>query len=213
MAEVQAHGFSFEKWVCETFFAGYCGNYMQKWDVSAEGNRSPFLPVHWRQVPVSIKTAKYGSPIGLGDVLRQRQSDVPFIMIAGFWRQRTATEKWIEDIGAAYFSVEAWSALWGEVSLQDLRTIDLVVKNLQLHYTLARQEARAWKKATASLPTSRFVINPKIDSKSQRRIQCSLPFRAFWNAVGREPALHDRPVLFEMAFPNPIISSGRTFNA
>jgi len=33
MVEVQHHGFSFEKWVRNTLFQGYCGNYMQKWDI------------------------------------------------------------------------------------------------------------------------------------------------------------------------------------
>lgn len=73
MVEVQAHGFSFEKWVRDHFFSGYIGNYMQKWDVPAEQNASDAVPAAFRNLPVSIKTAKIGSPIGLGDVLRQRQ--------------------------------------------------------------------------------------------------------------------------------------------
>lgn len=213
MVEVQSHGFGFEKWVQDTFFDGHRGSYMDRWDVPSEQNGSAPIPAELRNISVSIKTAKYGSPIGLGDVLRQRQVDVPFLMIVGFWRQRTATEKWIEEIGVACFSEEAWAALWGQLTLQDLRTIDTIIKNLQLHYTLARQEARAWKRATAALATSKLVVNPKIDSKSQRRIQCSLPFSAFWAAVGREPIRQNNPQLFGVSFPNPILSSPRTFNA
>jgi hypothetical protein len=186
---------------------------MDKWDVPSEQNGSAPVPVELREIPVSIKTAKYGSPIGLGDVLRQRQVDVPFLMVTGFWRQRTANEKWIEEIGVAYFTVEAWAALWGQLSLPDLRAIDVIIKNLQLHFTHARREARAWKAATAAVATSKFVINPKIDSKTQRRIQCSLPFAAFWTVAGREPLRQDGPELFGVPFPNPIVSSARTFNA
>ena len=211
MVEVQIHGFTFEKWVCDTFFEGYSGNYMRKWHVPAEQNSSDLVPLAWRGLPVSIKTAKYGSPIGLGDVLRQRQIDEPFLLITGFWRQRTAAEKWIEDIGVVAFPPGAWSALWGQLTLEDLRVIDAVVKNMDLHYSHVRLEARAWKKATQALATSAFVVNPKIDSKTQRRIQCSLPFKAFWTAVGREPKPQDLPELFGLPFPNPISSSARTF--
>ena len=213
MTEVQFHGFTFEKWVRDTFFEGYVGNYMQKWDVPASTPRSPCVPDAWRMLPVSIKTAKYGSPIGLGDVLRQRQIDEPFLMIVGFWRQRSATEKWIEDIGVAYFPSGAWASRWGELSVDELRAIDILIKNLDLHYSNARQAARAWKNTTAALRTSAFVINPKIDSKTQRRIQCSMSFVAFWTATGRQPKPRDAPELFGVPFLNPIRSTARIFSS
>jgi hypothetical protein len=121
MTEIQIHGFTFEKWVCDTFFEGHTGSYMRKWDVSPEANNGSLIPASWRGLPVSIKTAKYGSPIGLGDILRQRQIDVPFLMIVGFWRQRAPTEKWIEDIGVAGFSLEGWSGMWGQLSIDRCR--------------------------------------------------------------------------------------------
>lgn len=213
MVEVQFHGFTFEKWVCDTFFDAYCGNYMRKWDVPAESNTGDIVPAAFRGLPVSIKTAKLGSPIGLGDVLRQRQIEEPFLMITGFWHQRTATEKWIEEIGVVAFPAGAWSTLWGVLTLEELRKIDAVVKNMDLHYTQVRQEARAWKKSSPALATCAFVVNPKIDSKTQRRIQCSLPYQKFWSVVGREPTPRDQPELFGVPFPNPISSSARTFAA
>ncbi len=211
MAEVQIHGFTFEKWVCETFFDGHTGSYMRKWDVAPEANYGPAIPVPCRGLPVSIKTAKYGSPIGLGDILRQRQIDVPFLMIVGFWRQRTLSEKWIEDIGVAEFSLEKWSDLWGRLSLDHLRSVDLVVKNMDSHYSEVRRQAREWKKTTPEVSSSSFVVNPKIDSKSQRRIQCSLPSSVFWTAVGRAPQRLDAPELWGVPFPNPMSSSARSF--
>ena len=211
MTEVQIHGFTFEKWVCDTFFDGHTGSYMRKWDVSPEANNGSTIPAPWRGLPVSIKTAKYGSPIGLGDVLRQRQIDEPFLMIVGFWRQRAPTEKWIEDIGVAGFSLENWSGLWGQLSLDHLRSVDVVVKDMSLHYADVRRQARQWKKTTIEVSSSSFVVNPKIDSKSQRRIQCSLPFSVFWAAVGREPRRQDAPELFGVPFPNPMSLSARSF--
>lgn len=213
MVEVQSHGFSFEKWVRDAFFDGYRGSYMQKWDVPPDRNVHPSIPERWRNLPVSIKTKKYGCAVELGDVLRQRQIDHPFLMIVGFWRQRTPEEKWIEEIGVAYFSIQAWVNLWGQLSLERLREIDAVVKDLSQHYTVVRDRAKQWKKNTPAVATSAIVVNPKIDSVVQRRIQCSLPFQRFWLQVERTPVPSDTPTLFGISFPNPIISSRRTFNA
>ena len=135
MVEVQAHGFSFEKWVRDHFFSGYAGTYMQKWDVHPDHNIHDAVPIQFQKLPVSVKTAKLGSPIGLGDILRQRQIDHDFLMIVGFWEQRTKTEKWIVDIGCASFLAADWQSLWGQLTLAEIHQIDAVVKNMGEHYS------------------------------------------------------------------------------
>lgn len=212
MVEVQSHGFTFEKWVRDAFFGGYHGSYMQKWDVPSEQNNYNATPAELQGIPVSIKTAKYGSPIGLGDILRQREINHPFLMIVGFWQQRTHAEKWFEEIGVVCFSEAHWSSLWGVLALTHLRQIDAVVKNPAEHYSVVRETVRTWKRTTPEVVTSRIVVNPKIDSKTQRRIQCSLPFSEFWRHAGREPIRQDQPKLFGIGFPNPVKSSARKFN-
>ncbi len=212
MVEVQFHGFTFERWVRATLFGDYQGSYMQKWDVPPDENNHEALPSRFRGLPVSIKSAKYGSPIGLGDILRQRQIDRPFIMIVGFWNQRSPQKKWFEDIGWAHFSADDWSALWGELAIEHIRPIDAIIKNLSEHYSSVRTKAQKWKRNTPEVKTSRIVVNPKIDSKTQRRIQCSLPFSEFWRQAGRQPQRCDHPSLFGFDFPNPVVSSARTFN-
>ena len=81
MTEVQSHGFVFEDWVKNTFFSGYKGGYSDKWDIPCEFNKK------YGGIPVSIKTAKYGSTIGLGDACRQFDTKENFLMIVGFWKQ------------------------------------------------------------------------------------------------------------------------------
>ena len=169
------------------------------------------VPIQFQKLPVSVKTAKLGSPIGLGDVLRQRQIDHDFLMIVGFWEQRTTTEKWIVDIGCAAFLAADWQNLWGQLTLAEIQQIDAVVKNMSEHYSTVRAKAQQWKGLPA-VGTSTLVINPKIDSKTQRRIQCSLPYSTFWKYAGRKPAPQDCPELWGHVFPNPIKSSARTFN-
>jgi hypothetical protein len=211
MVEVQRHGFSFEKWVRNSLFGEYEGNYMQKWDIPPARNQHQSIPPDFWNIPVSVKTAKYGSPIALGDVLGQRSIDEPFLMIAGFWRQRSPSEKWFEDIGWVKFTPAKWGALWGSLSLSQITEIDRTVKNLDSHYSVARRRAQEWKTRVVSSSGSRIVINPKIDSKKQRRVQCSLPFHDFWDAVGRKAEIHDSPLLFDLPFHNPVISSSRSF--
>lgn len=211
MVEVQSHGFTFEKWVRDHFFSGYAGNYMQKWDVPPDQNNHTSVPSKFHNLPVSIKTAKLGSPIGLGDVLRQRQIDRDFLMIVGFWEQRSKTDKWIVEIGCARFSAADWQNLWGQLTLVEISSIDAVVKNLSEHYSTVRRKAQEWKRG-AAVKSSVIVINPKIDSKTQRRIQCSLPFKTFWEVVGRAPQTQNEPELWRQVFPNPIKSSARTFS-
>ena len=212
MVEVQRHGFTFEKWVLDVLFGGYTGNYMQKWDVPPDGNQHELIPPDFRNIPVSVKTAKIGSPIALGDALRQRSIDEPFLMIAGFWRQRSPSEKWFEDIGWAKFAPDDWNSLWGSLSPGQITELDRLVKNLETHYSVVRKQARDWKIRVASNSGSRIVVNPKIDSKKQRRVQCSLPFQVFWEAVGRKAEIHDTPLLFGLPFENPVILSTRSFN-
>lgn len=67
------------------------------------------------------------------------------------------------------------------------------------------------KRIMTATAGSRIVINPKIDSKKQRRIQCSLPFRDFWECSGRDAQGRDCPELFGFPFGNPILSSARKF--
>ena len=76
--EVQGHGFTFENWVHDTIFDSYeAGSYTDEWDVGKDFN------VNHGGVPVSIKTAKYRSPVGLGDALRQFRISEDFLLIVG----------------------------------------------------------------------------------------------------------------------------------
>jgi len=185
---------------------------MQKWDISPDRNNHHLIPENLQGVPVSVKSAKYGSPIGLGDIIRQRSINRPFVMIAGFWKQRTEKEKWFEEIEAVLFTPETWESLWGDLTLDKIRPTDTCIKDLNIPYAEARTIAKDWKKVHVAPSNSTIVVNPKIDSKKQRRIQCSLPFTAFWQHACRDPLPRDSADLFGAQFPNPVISGARTFS-
>lgn len=204
--EVQQHGLVLEQWVRDTFFDGYRpASYTQKWDIPAAANR------RFGGVPVNPKAAKYGTPVDLGDALRQFKIDEPFILVLGFWRQE-GDEKRFVNLTAPRIEPAAWKKLWGPVTLADLQRLDAVIKDKSLTPAQARAAALKIKNAPP-FTQSIIVVNPKIDAKTQRRLQCSLRFDDVFRhlAPDADPQPQDHPVLWGVAFPQPVASKPRAF--
>lgn len=210
MSEVQRHGFDFENLVKEIFFAGFTAIYTQKWDVPAVANFSAKVPPEFHNLPVSIKTCKFGSPIGFGDALRQFKNDEDFLLIVGFWKQSGNYKNFVAVEGVKILAND-WKKLFLPLILEDLALLDSTIKNLDLHYSVARVRAKEIKKLEKFKQT-KIVLNPKIDSKTQRRLQCSLPFDVFWkDFTGKESYQNVECELFGEKVPNPFLSGQRIF--
>lgn len=204
--EVQQHGLVFEEWVRDTFFDGYKPpSYTQKWDIPAAANQ-----VHGG-VPVNPKAIKYGAPVDLGDALRQFDIAEPFILVVGFWRQE-GDEKRFVNIVAPRIDPAAWRKLWGPITRADLARLDAVIKDKSLTPEQARSAALKIKSAPP-FTQSVIVVNPKIDSKTQRRLQCSLRFEDLFKhlAPDADPKAHDHVALWGAEFPQVVASKPRTF--
>lgn len=204
--EVQQHGLMLETWVRDTFFDGYKpASYTQKWDIPADANK------HHGGVPVNPKAAKYGTPVDLGDALRQISIDEPFILVIGFWQQEDDTKRFV-NIVAPRIEPAGWKKLWGPVTLADVRRLDAVIKDKSL--TLEQARAAALKiKSTPPFSESVIVFNPKIDSKTQRRLQCSLRFADVFKHLvpGGNPAVQETAALWGVPFPQTVASKPRAF--
>lgn len=210
MAEVQRHGFDFENWVKETFFAKFEAKYTDKWDIPSESNCLEILPQEFRKLPVSIKTCKFGSPIGFGDALRQFKNDEDFLLIVGFWKQSGNYKNFVAVEGVK-ITKDIWQKLFQPLDLQDLSLLDSTIKNTELHYSEARKSAKEIKNSNKFKQT-KIILNPKIDSKTQRRLQCSLPFGVFWkDFVGKESYQNINCELFGEKVLNPFLSGQRIF--
>lgn len=204
--EVQLHGLVFETWVRDTFFDGYTpASYTQKWDIPAAAN-----PLHG-EVPVNPKAAKYGTPVDLGDALRQFKIDEPFLLVIGYWRQEGDMKRFVNII-APRIEPAAWKKLFGPVTLADVRRLDAVVKDRSL--TPAQARAAAQKiKSTPPFTQSVIVFNPKIDSHNQRRLQCSIRFADVFThlAPASTSAAHNNATLWGVPFPQVVASKPRAF--
>ena len=203
--EVQKHGLVFEAWIRDTFFEGYQpASYTQKWDIPAAANK-----LHGG-VPVNPKAAKYRTPVDLGDALRQYDIAEPFILVIGYWQQDGDKKRFV-NIVAPRMEPEAWRKLWGPVTRADLERLDAVIKDRTLSPAEARRQAQAIKDAPP-FTQSVIVVNPKIDSKTQRRLQCSLRFEDVFKFLAPEtdPATQTVPSLWGVAFPGEVTSAPRT---
>lgn len=202
--EVQLHGLVFEKWVRDTFFAGYRpASYTQRWDIPAAENKEHGT------MPVNPKVAKLGTAVDLGDALRQYEIDEPFMLIIGFWQQDGDVKRMVNII-APEISPELWRKLWGPVTYADLLKLDAIIKDTGPSIEETRRRALQLKNAP---PFSAAIIqvNPKIDDQGQRRLQCSIRFRDVFQylAPGADPKPQEHPALFGVEYPGPIASKPR----
>ena len=211
--EVQAHGLMFEHWVCDAFFDGYrSSEYTRKWDVPGEANRlaDPALA----GLPVNPKAARFRSPVGLGDALRQFDVDEPFLLVLGYWEQAGPEEKRFVKILAPRVEPAVWRALWGPVTRADLERLDAVVKDRSLAPEEARRRARAMK-SRPPFSEAVFILNPKIDEWGQRRLQCSLRYEDVLArlAPGTSPEADAAPALWGRPVPAAPASAPREFSS
>jgi len=193
--ERQHHGVVFEKWVRDTFFEGYMpADYTQKWDIPARVNKNH------GQIPVNPKTARYGSAIDLGDALRQFDTNQSFWLIIGYWKEEKGRKR-IVNITAIRVTPSAWRKLWGKVTREDLMKFDALIKDRSLSREEVRRRAQELK---SQPPFSDAIVtfNPKIDWKSQRRLQCGLRFTDVFArlAPNASSGIQARPELWGVPF-------------
>ncbi len=195
--ERQSHGVAFERWVRDTFFEGYTPEgYTQKWDIPAEVNRQ-----HGR-IPVNPKAAKFRGPVDLGDALRQFDIHEPFWLVIGYWRFEGGARRMVR-ISAIRVEPEAWRALWEPLTRADLEKLDAVIKDRSLTPEQARAAAQSLKNQPP-YTGARMTLNPKIDSRTQRRLQCSLRFDVLFDQLAAPDAdrsEQSRPVLWGVPWP------------
>lgn len=205
--EVQAHGLVFEHWVCDTFFGGYRPvGYTQKWDIPASAN------LRQGGLPANPKATRMGTPVGLGDALRQYDIEEPFLLVLGYWEQTAPAEKRFVKLLAPRVEPAAWRALWGPVTRADLERLDALIKDRSLSPVEARLRAQELK-IQPPFSQAVFVLNPKIDAKGQRRLQCSLRYADVFKYLAPEvpSGSEANPALWGVAFPGPLVSGPRTF--
>ncbi|MEW6009641.1 MAG: hypothetical protein AB1629_08430 [Candidatus Omnitrophota bacterium] len=172
--ERQQHGFKFEDWLKRTFLDIH---YTSEWDIPQELNPNR------EGGPISIKTAKWKGSVYFGDALRQFRINTDFTLIIGFW-EAVGTKKRIVKIVEQYVPLREWHRLWNPFSEDDLIKLDSLIKDRKLSPDKARKRIKdELLKLKEANHWGIITLNPKIDLKTQRRLQCSLSFSNFFKEL------------------------------
>tara|TARA_R100000988_G_C3925590_1_gene128907 strand:- start:16 stop:621 length:606 start_codon:yes stop_codon:yes gene_type:complete len=199
--EVQAHGNYFEDLKIRELTGFSKDEYDSMKDNGYTSSMDIVKGLH-SDKDVSIKTAK-GRKVDCGDILRRR-SETEYDIIIGVWDQ-VGDSKIFHTEYTFHIKPEHETLLWGRMSYEKLREFNEYIKSIPEGRTAQKEtkvERQVLKTITEDVD-AQMKIHPKVDSKKQRRVQCSFNIDKLIK-VGVE--YEARPIRFT------IDSKTRTFN-
>ena len=175
MAEVQAHGNKFE----DLIIRQRTGVSKKEYDkLKKNGYTSPFDLTEGLIVDHdgSIKTTQ-NNTISCSDLLNMMSHTGKYRLIVGCYDQ-VEKQKVFHTQYEFFIKPQHYDMLWNGMDYEKIKQYVSKIKSIekgeagQLQYQQLFKES--WKSEVSS-DTSMFMINPKVDSKKQRRVQCSIP--------------------------------------
>jgi hypothetical protein len=177
--EVQNHGLLFEDTVIRAitgiskteYQSLNPGSYISAMDIS-KGIRSDS---HY-----SIKVSKDGKSIGCGSLIRFmiHCRDIKFTMIVGAWSQTRPDTKTYKEIYEFDITPKIYNLLFGGLTTELIQPFVDYVNNIPPGKQAQAANKDVWKQRRDALchKYSKGIVNidAKIDSKTQRRVQCSI---------------------------------------
>lgn len=204
MPESQKHGFVFENDIKTTVFrvTSPCG-YTEAHDIGKKDN--PFDSNENISIKVTGRTT-----VDLGDALRvygYSTAEKNTMVVAKY--EQEPERKVIR--GVYEIDLNCRDVLWGSVTEQDIRQLSDLVKSMP-HGVRDATIDKAITKMKKELNAKSGVIkfNPKLDSKDQRRLQCSIP--KFASCSGIILSSTTEPVLRGVRIVDSIASGRRVRN-
>jgi len=168
----QMHGFTFENSIRSKIF-----------NLPKENNSVYIHDIHHSKnilnmnENVSIKTTG-SNTICCGDILRFYDYDflkTNTIIVIKY--DQVSNEKIIKNIYEIDYNKECHKLLFGELTYNKIKDYDLYIKNIpkgKVSYN-EKNKYLKYKKELEKDNNCLIKINPKVDSKYQRRVQCSIP--------------------------------------
>lgn len=170
LAERQKHGFIYENYIAKKHSLIITEDYSANWD--------SYEMVDNKKIPVSIKCLQKNSGIELGDFIRQTKISEDFIMYIGFWDGKT--DNIVESYRLLIY-YKNWVKYFGNISI-----IDSMFNEMKL-ITNDYSDDNKWydfrKKYTNLYGNSIINLRFKRDHKKQKRIQCGISSKKFYNVV------------------------------
>lgn len=172
MSEVQQHGNKYEDVVIRERTGLSKNEYdaLKQNGYTSEFDLSKGLVVDY---DASVKTTG-NNTICCSDLLKKMQHK-EYRLIVGCYNQ-VGKEKVFHTEYEFFIKPENYSTLWGSMVYEEVEAFVNYVKSIPhgkdgQQNTL--QERKEWQKKV-QCNDALFIINPKVDSKNQRRVQCSL---------------------------------------
>ena len=169
--EVQAHGNYFEDLKIRELTGFSKDEYDSMKDNGYTSSMDIVKGLH-SDKDVSIKTAK-GRKVDCGDILRRR-SETVYDIIIGVWDQ-VGDRMIFHTEYTFHIKPEHETLLWGRMSYEKLREFNEYIKSIPEGRT-AQQETKVERQVLKTIiedADAQMKIHPKVDSKKQRRVQCS----------------------------------------
>lgn len=156
MSERQSHGFAFENRVKSLLGVTEEKSYTSKWDIGSN---------------ISVKFISSTGTVDMGSAVRIYESleNPGWKMILG-----RHVDKVCVDVFELEFTPEICEKLKGDFTSRDILAFDEAIKSFEVgRHVEAREFAKLWK-AHMKKRMGLLTIQPKIDSRSQRRVQCGI---------------------------------------
>ena len=174
MAEVQAHGIAYE----DHIIFQRTGLSKKEYDKlkTKSGYTSPFDLVNGLLVDynASVKSSNK-NVVCCADAIRMFCHNEPYRMIIGCYTQIKGIKKFHTQY-ELYITEYEHRLLWGDLEYESLVEYVKKIKSVEpgkVAQAEYQKVASSWK-SELNVNNSLFIINPKVDSKSQRRVQCSI---------------------------------------
>ena len=129
----------------------------------------------------SIKTSK-GNTVDCGDILRRRQ-ETDYNLVVGCYSQVGDNKVFYSEY-TFYIRPEHEQKLWGRMNYNLLADYCTYIKNIPAGKE-AQQKTKTEREVLKNCVGDKnalFKIHPKVDSKKQRRVQCSLNIKELLKA-------------------------------
>jgi len=172
MAEVQAHGNKYENHKIYKL----TGLTKKEYDkLKKNGYTSPFDLVKGLKVNFNGAIKSTASNTVCCSDIQRMYGHEDYTLIVGVYDQ-VDNKKVFHTEYEFYITKEDFDTLWGNTSVEKLNGyVDKVrkvekTKEAQADYQKVKE---VWKKGVLD-ENALFILNPKVDSKKQRRVQCSL---------------------------------------
>jgi hypothetical protein len=177
--EVQNHGVVFE----DNVIFAITGKTKTEYQQLSEGSYTSSMDIvngSFCDTDMSVKVSKNGKGIACGDILRflRHCRDNDFTMVVGSWKQHTPTTKRYSEIYEFYITPAMYKAILGNLTEDVLKPFVDYVKGIPEGKQAQLANRQLWKQKRSDLYNQCgggiISIDAKIDSKTQRRVQCSL---------------------------------------